>query len=86
MGSKGCSTEVGSMKVEFIFPAKFLLVQRNQRWRLSDPADMDLIGNLFKPDRSIDMLVISTKTMLQTETGIMIPSRREEVRWGVLRV
>lgn len=36
--------------------------------------------NLFKPDQTIDMLVISTKTMLQTETGIMIPSRREEVR------
>lgn len=41
---------------------------------------MNLIGNLFKPDQTIDMLVISTKTMLQTETGIMIPSRREEVR------
>lgn len=80
MGSKGCSTKVESVRVQFMFPAKFLLVQRNRRWRLSDPADMNLVGNLFKPDQTIDMLVISTKTMLQTETGIMIPSRREEVR------
>lgn len=83
MGSKGCSTEVESIKVEFHISREIPAG--------STKSKVEAVGSgrhgphrqslQARPDhRHARDFYVSTKIMLQTETGIMIPSRREEVR------
>lgn len=60
MGSKGCSTEVESIKVEFHISREIPAGSTKSKVEAVGSGRHGPRRNLFKPDQTIDMLVIST--------------------------